>query len=107
MRVCARTVVAGGRKNSRAVGSLPSPARELSPPHPEPFRFESLLAMCDDLVDEAVLLGLHRRHDSVALNVALDLVEGLARVLGDDARSQLAHANYLFGLNLDVAGLPA
>src|ERR1044072_1310189 len=65
-----------------------------------------LLAVRDALVDEAVLLGLRRRHDAVALHVALDLVEGLAGVLGDDVGGQFAHADDLLGLNLDVAGLP-
>src|SRR3954471_10394474 len=68
---------------------------------------KSLLAVGDDLVDEAVLFSLHRGHDSVALNVALDLIEGLARVLRDDPRSQFAHANYLLGLNLYVRSLSA
>src|SRR5687768_9022119 len=62
----------------------------------------ALLAVRDDLVDEAVLLGLRGRHDAVALDVALDLLEGLAGVLGDDVGGQLAHADDLLGLNLDV-----
>src|SRR5215203_962016 len=66
-----------------------------------------LLAVRDDLVDEAVLFSLRRRHDAVALDIALDLLEGLPRVLGDDAGGQLAHADNLLGLNLDVAGLSA
>src|SRR5205085_1189844 len=49
-----------------------------------------LLPVSDDLVNQAVLFGLHRRHAAVALNVALDLLEGLARVLGHDDRRSCA-----------------
>src|SRR5205085_258202 len=66
-----------------------------------------LLAVRDDLVNEAVLFGLHRRHDAVALHVLLDDLEGLARVLGENLRRDLAHAQDFFGLDADVCGLAA
>src|SRR2546427_7830837 len=38
------------------------------------------LARGEDLVDDAVLLCLLRRHDEVAVGILLDLLDGLARV---------------------------
>ena len=60
---------------------------------------------CDDLVDHAVGHGLFRRHDEVAVGVLGHLLLGLAGVLGQHAREQVAHAQDLLGLQLDVAGL--
>src|SRR5205085_3379688 len=65
-----------------------------------------LFAVDDHFVNQAVLFRLHRRHDAVALDVALDHLEGLARVLGQYVRGQLAHAYDLFGLDAYVCGLP-
>ena len=46
----------------------------------------------DDLVDHAVLLGLLGREDEVAVGVLGDLLDRLARVLGDQALEELARA---------------
>ena len=44
----------------------------------------------DDLVDEAVLLGLFCRHVVVALRVVLDALDRLPGVLGEDLVQALA-----------------
>src|SRR3954453_2352414 len=49
----------------------------------------------DDLVDDAVLLGLRRAHDEVAVGVAGDLRGLLPRVVGEDLVEGLAHAHDL------------
>src|SRR5206468_2592834 len=64
------------------------------------------LASCEDLVDDPVLLGLLGRHDEVAVGVLLDLLQGLSRVLGEDLVQELAVAQDLLRLDLDVDGLP-
>ena len=43
------------------------------------------------LVDDAVGHGLLGRHEEVAVAVVLDLVDGLARVVGDVGVELLAH----------------
>src|SRR5690242_14758008 len=57
------------------------------------------------LVDEAVLLGTVRAQELVALDVAADLLFGLARVPGQDGLHGLAHPVDLVGLDLHVARL--
>jgi hypothetical protein len=59
----------------------------------------------DDLVDEAVLLGLRRREEAITLRVGLELVDGLARVLREDLVELRAHLHDLLGLDLDVRRL--
>ena len=59
----------------------------------------------DDLVDHAVGHGLLGRHDEVAVGVLGDLLLGLAGVVGQHPREQVAHAQDLLGLELDVGGL--
>src|ERR1039458_8898864 len=61
----------------------------------------------DDFVDDAVFLGLLRVHDEVPLDVALDAVQGLAGVPGDEVVGNLADAKNLAGMNVDVRGLAA
>ncbi len=61
----------------------------------------------DDFVDDAVFLGLLRVHDEVPLDVALDAVEGLAGVLGHQGVGDLADAQNLARMNVDVRGLAA
>src|SRR5919206_3677 len=60
------------------------------------------LPALDDLVDDAVLLGLAGGHDEVAVGVAGDLVHVLAGVGGQDLVQHAAHADDLAGLDLDV-----
>src|SRR5207248_5560961 len=52
----------------------------------------------EDLVDDAVLLGLLRGHDEVAVGIGLDLLDGLARVLREDLVEELAVPQDLLGL---------
>src|SRR5215210_7219 len=49
----------------------------------------------DDPVDDPVLLGLLRGHEVVALGVLADLLDRLARVLGDDLVELLAQLDDL------------
>src|SRR6478752_9582544 len=58
----------------------------------------------DDLVDEAVLLGLLRRVPAVAVAVADDRLDGLAGVVGGDLRHPRLGAEQVLGLDLDVRG---
>src|SRR5262249_52519206 len=48
-----------------------------------PFAIRDVLLVGDDVVDEAVFLGLHGSHEVVALGVVADAIEGLAGVLGE------------------------
>src|ERR687892_401074 len=61
----------------------------------------------DDVVHDAVVLGLLGRHDEVPVGVLLDLVEGLPGVPGEDLVEELAVPEDLLGLDLDVHGLAA
>src|SRR3990167_11226088 len=56
----------------------------------------------DDLVDEAVLLRLVRRHEVVPVGVFLDFVERLAGVLDEQLVDLLAQPQDLAGLDRDV-----
>src|SRR5215467_11530151 len=59
----------------------------------------------DDVVDEPVGLGLLGREEVVALGVLLDAFDGLAGMPGQDAVQQLARAQDLLGVDLDVRRL--
>src|SRR4051794_6234729 len=61
--------------------------------------------LLDDPVDDPVLLGLLRGHEVVALGVLGDLLDRLARVLGDDLVELLAQLDDLAGVDLNVGGL--
>src|SRR5260370_25271937 len=49
------------------------------------------LAVGQEVVDNAVLLGLDGAHDEVAVGVGPDLLDRLAGVMGEDLVEQLAH----------------
>src|SRR5437764_2433508 len=68
-------------------------------------KFRLHFSRCEDLVDDAVLLGLLSRHDEVAVGVVLHLLDGLAGVLGEQLVQELAVPQDLLGLDLDVDGL--
>src|SRR5690606_41538375 len=57
-----------------------------------------------DVVDEAVFLRLVGGEPPVAVGVTLDLVDGLAGLLGDQAGHLLLDVQHLLGLDLDVRG---
>src|ERR1700730_281421 len=67
-------------------------------------RLERLDRGLDDVVDYAVGLPLFRGHEEVPLGVQLDLLEGLPGVGGDDLVEELAGAEDLAGVDLDVRG---
>src|SRR5215468_1656395 len=56
----------------------------------------------DDLVDEAVLLGLGGAHVVVALGVAADALDGLAGVLLVELVQLVARAQDFLGVDVDV-----
>src|SRR5437899_3430178 len=89
--------------------SPPSPNFATVPPllrHTCGLRDTCQLTSRDHLVDDAVLLRLFRAHDEVAVGVLLDLLDGLARVLGQHLVQEISHAQDLLGLQLDVRRLP-
>src|SRR5713226_7312856 len=57
-------------------------------------------------VDQAVLLGLTRAHEVVAIGVLFDAVERLAGVLLHDLVKLCLEAQDFLGVQLDVARLP-
>ena len=61
----------------------------------------------DDVVDDAVFLGLLGRHNEVALHVALDAIERLAGVLAHQLVCNLADAKNFAGMDIDVRRLSA
>src|SRR5829696_3574028 len=75
------------------------------PCHLSPLRFQRLV-LGDDPVDDAVVLGLVRAHEVVALGVLLDFLDVLAGVLGDDLVKPAPHVDDLARVDLDVGGLP-
>src|SRR6201987_3098087 len=60
----------------------------------------------ENVVHEAILLGLFCREELVPLDIAADLLLVPAAVPGDDALHRTAHPQDLPGLDLQVAGLP-
>ena len=63
--------------------------------------------LADDLVHQAVFLGLHGRQVAVALGVLGDPLDRLAGVLGEDLVDDLPALDDLLGLDLDVGDLAA
>src|SRR5690348_15690268 len=61
--------------------------------------------LLDDPVDQAVLDGLLRREEVVAVGVALDALQRLARVLGDELVQHAADTDDLAGVDVEVARL--
>ena len=73
-RTCRRTEefwYRTGHDDSSSREPIPSLAHEFES---ETFRY-ALAVLVNDLIDQAVLLGLLRRHDKVALHVLLDFFE--------------------------------
>src|ERR1039458_6000162 len=61
----------------------------------------------NDVVDDAVLLRLLRRHDEVAFHVALDAVQRLPCRFAHQLVGDLADAQNLARVDVDVSRLPA
>src|ERR1051325_10876962 len=85
--------------------SLPSLARATTSPFTRKVRFP-LGPVHDHAVDDAVVLRLLGRHEVVAIHVARDLLEVLARVLGHDLLEAPLERDRLPGVDLDVGCLP-
>ena len=64
-----------------------------------------LLVFKNDVVDDAVFFALLRVHDEVALHVALDLLQPLTGMLGDKLAGDLAHAQNLARVDVDIGRL--
>src|SRR6266852_2299661 len=64
-----------------------------------------LAVLGDDLVDQAVLLGLNRGHDKVALHVFLNFFDRLAAVLGQKPIDHGAHAQDFLRVDINIGGL--
>ena len=60
----------------------------------------------DNLVHDPVFLGLLGVHNEVPLHIALDAVQRLAGVAGDQGVGDLADAQNFARMNVDVSGLP-
>src|SRR4029077_3880059 len=81
----------------------PPPCSRLA--HPGRSRDRRQFAVRDHLVDDAVRLGFVGAHDEVAVRVARDLLDRLARVVREEPVEELPHPDDLLGLDLDVDGL--
>src|SRR5215212_11897490 len=93
-------------QNEHLSRSPPSPNLATSPPpgagalaDAGGHRHRSQLPVRDHFVDDAVLLGLVRTHDEVAVGVLRHLLDGLTRVVGEDLVEGLTHARDLLGLD--------
>lgn len=64
------------------------------------------LWLLDDLVDDAILLGLVDRHEVVAVGVFFDFGERLAGVFGENLVEPVANLENVIGADLHVDGLP-
>src|SRR5271168_1540088 len=63
--------------------------------------------LVNDLVNHAIVFGLLRIHDVVALDVFFDAVDGLSAVLGQNFVDDRAHAQNFLGVQVDIGGLAA
>ncbi|EON20499.1 prolipoprotein diacylglyceryltransferase [Cupriavidus sp. GA3-3] len=72
-----------------------------------PRRPAASAAAGEDLVDQAVVNCLVAAHEVVAIGIARNLLDRLARHLGQDGVEPLAQVQDLARLNLDVRGLAA
>src|SRR5262249_36233579 len=81
-------------------------AQEAAPPGRELFLllFRDLL---NHFIDQTELLGFLSREVAVAVGFNLDLLQGLARVLGEDLVEAMALLHDLGSLNLDIGDLAA
>ena len=88
-----------GQRHATACGLLPADLTAVEAAARRPRRG-------GERVDQAVVDGLLRGQDLVALDVLADVVDVLAGVAGQDLLQQAAHPQDLVGLDLDVAGRP-
>ncbi|MPM32284.1 hypothetical protein SDC9_78846 [bioreactor metagenome] len=87
------------------------PEKRLAPPRTPPgspgnaATIPGSGALGDDLIDQAVILGLGRGHEVVALGVGLDLLVGLTGALGQDAVHLFLGAQNVARMDFDVRRL--
>src|SRR5690606_34857939 len=70
-----------------------------------PARLVGLWPLSQDLVDQAEILGLFRRHEAVALHGVLDGLQVLSGVLHVDLVQPVAGLDDFLGVDLDVRRL--
>ena len=63
---------------------------------------DCLLLIRHDLIDDAILLGLFRVHEEVAIDILLDARERLSGILGEDLVQRRACLQDMLGADLDV-----
>src|SRR5277367_2031078 len=63
--------------------------------------------LINDLVNHAVFFGLFRVHDEIALDISFDAFHALAAMLRQQSIDHGAHAQDLFGVEIDVGSLAA
>jgi hypothetical protein len=68
------------------------------------FRY-ALTVFMNDLVDQAVLLGLLSRHNEIALHVLLDFLDRLAAVVCQELVDHRPHPQNLLGVDVNIGCL--
>src|SRR5260370_18673804 len=66
-----------------------------------------LSMLVDNFIHQALLLGLLRRHDELALHVLLDFVYRLAAVIGQKLVHHGTHAQNLFRVDINIGSRPS
>src|SRR5258706_13371912 len=72
---------------------------------PYPPGIARLHVLGNDLINDPIFLGLFGDHDVIPLYVLLDPLERLARVTHQDVARDLAHAQDLARLDVDIGRL--
>src|SRR5437879_2902580 len=67
-------------------------------------RYE-LAMLVNNLVDQAVILGLLRRHNKIAFDVFLDFVHRLLAMIGQELVDDRTHAQNFFCMNIYISSL--
>jgi len=82
-----------GPHRSRGVGGLPRSDRR------------GLFPVLDNLIDQTIVTSLGGAHDAVALDIALDGLDRLSGMVGEDLIEPLTKTEDLFSGNLDIGRL--
>src|SRR5205085_2927165 len=69
------------------------------------YRYRNQIAAGNNAIDHAVLDGLFGLHDVIAVDIAGDTLDRLPRRIREHRIEDLAHAQDLAGINVDVRGL--
>src|SRR5207253_7607819 len=65
----------------------------------------ALAMLVNNFVDQAVILGLLRRHNEIAFDVFLDFVHRLLAMIGQELVDDRTHAQNFFCMNINVSSL--